>query len=328
MDTSALASALTAPDDNRLVRLGIVEAQNLTAVPPTLTVDGRVMRYVNRVPVGQTAVYLAEGRDPLVIGKMSEGDDGIPVGGIIESFRKTEPPGWLFCNGQSTSGYPALAAEVGPNVPDYRGRFPTGAGGAYGLGATGGLNSVALTAAQMPSHAHSQPTHNHSISAHVHGITHYHDIGNHSHSFSARTDDQGFHNHILDVVKNTGATTHAHHSQAGRLSEAPFEGAGNAANAGTLGNGGHTHGIGGNTSSAGAGQTSLSSKADTTIAGSGNTSAAGAGQTSLSSKAETTSAGSGNTSAAGDDATGTAGSGQAHENRPPFIACYFLIRAE
>jgi len=36
------------------------------------------------------------------------------------------PQGWLECNGQSTAGYPKLAAIVGSNVPDLRGEFIRG----------------------------------------------------------------------------------------------------------------------------------------------------------------------------------------------------------
>jgi hypothetical protein len=35
---------------------------------------------------------------------------------------------WLECNGQSTAGYPALAAIVGANVPNYQGIFLRGHG--------------------------------------------------------------------------------------------------------------------------------------------------------------------------------------------------------
>ena len=45
---------------------------------------------------------------------------------------------WLECNGQSTTGYPELAAVVGATVPDLRGRFLRGFGG----------NSAALGVAQ------------------------------------------------------------------------------------------------------------------------------------------------------------------------------------
>jgi hypothetical protein len=35
---------------------------------------------------------------------------------------------WLECNGQSTAGYPELAAVVGPTVPNYQGMFLRGNG--------------------------------------------------------------------------------------------------------------------------------------------------------------------------------------------------------
>ncbi len=46
---------------------------------------------------------------------------------------------WLECNGQSTAGYPELAAVVGATVPDLRGKFLRGLGrNSAGLGATQG----------------------------------------------------------------------------------------------------------------------------------------------------------------------------------------------
>ena len=53
---------------------------------------------------------------------------------------------WLECNGQSTSGYPALAAIVGSNVPDYRGMFLRGYGsqGGYSSGSVGALQGDAI----------------------------------------------------------------------------------------------------------------------------------------------------------------------------------------
>ena len=42
-----------------------------------------------------------------------------PVGAIIAYGGSGAPSGWLLCNGQSTSGYAALASIVGSNVPNY-----------------------------------------------------------------------------------------------------------------------------------------------------------------------------------------------------------------
>lgn len=51
------------------------------------------------------------------------------------------PSGWLLCNGQN-------------GTPDLRDRFIVGAGNSYGVGATGGSDTVILTEAQMASHQH------------------------------------------------------------------------------------------------------------------------------------------------------------------------------
>lgn len=51
---------------------------------------------------------------------------GVPAGVIMIWPSATVPAGWLECNGQSTTGYTALAAVVGANVPDLRGEFVRG----------------------------------------------------------------------------------------------------------------------------------------------------------------------------------------------------------
>jgi microcystin-dependent protein len=67
----------------------------------------------------------------------------IPAGTIVMWYGSvaTIPSGWRLCNG--TGG-----------TPNLRDRFIVGAGTSYGLGAVGGLNTVALTTAQMPAHSH------------------------------------------------------------------------------------------------------------------------------------------------------------------------------
>ncbi len=156
----------------------------------------------------------------------------------------------------------------------------------------------------MPAHEHFEGSHSHPQPTHDHFMGHVHGNPGHDHGFSATTDNRGFHNHILDIVMNTGSTTHAHHSRAGRLSEAPFEGAGNAANAGTLGNGGHTHGLAGRTENVKLGDTGGPTREFTTFDGGENT-----GSTDLGS-------------------TNSAGRSEAHENRPPYYALLQIIRAE
>jgi len=91
---------------------------------------------------------------------------GGPIGNI--------PTGWKICDGSG-------------GTPDLRDRFVAGAGNSYSVGATGGSNSVALTANNLPAHSHSAssiftgnalPTHNHTAV----------DSG-HSHSYNYQTGD-------------------------------------------------------------------------------------------------------------------------------------------
>ena len=70
------------------------------------------------------------------------------VSGMIMLWSGSEgniPSGWVICNGSNST-------------PDLRDRFVVGAGNAYGVGDTGGADSVTLTESQMPSHRHSIQT--------------------------------------------------------------------------------------------------------------------------------------------------------------------------
>lgn len=101
------------------------------------------------------------------------------------------PAGWLLCDGRavSRSTYSALFAAIGTSfgagdgsttfaLPDCRGRSLIGAGAGTGLtartlGATGGEEAHVVSAAELPSHAHSisDPTHAHNLAdpGHNHG---------------------------------------------------------------------------------------------------------------------------------------------------------------
>lgn len=87
----------------------------------------------------------------------------VPTGTIVMYGGTIAPTtgGWLLCNGQSTTGYTALAAIVGANVPDLMGRAPIGYGSGTGLTARGtigakvGAETHTLITAEIPSHDHS-----------------------------------------------------------------------------------------------------------------------------------------------------------------------------
>jgi len=92
------------------------------------------------------------------------------VGAVIQWGTSNAPTGWFVCAGQGvhTSTYSNLFAVIGYQyggsgtnflIPDMRGRVPVGMGTGTGLTArnlsvTGGVETVTLTTAQIPSHRH------------------------------------------------------------------------------------------------------------------------------------------------------------------------------
>ena len=160
----------------------------------------------------------------------------VPAGGIIMWSGSTGsiPSGWFLCNGSN-------------GTPDLRNRFVVGAGGSYGVGATGGADSVTLSTSQIPAHSHSGSTssaggHNHTFSGttseigdHTHDEYHYHTngsgdgpgpgasccggaiedggidtgpAGSHNHTFSGTTSSAGAHTHTVSVGNTGGGASH------------------------------------------------------------------------------------------------------------------------
>ena len=76
----------------------------------------------------------------------------VPTGAITAFGGSTAPTGYLECNGQSTSGYTALAAVVGANVPDLRGEFVRGWDNGKGTDSGRALGSSQT--ADLASHRH------------------------------------------------------------------------------------------------------------------------------------------------------------------------------
>lgn len=85
------------------------------------------------LPTGASYAADSTSFNPVPIAIAAQGA-GVPVGTVVTWTQSALPSGtdagkWLECNGQSTAGYPELAAVVGPIVPDYRGLFLRGTGG-------------------------------------------------------------------------------------------------------------------------------------------------------------------------------------------------------
>lgn len=94
-----------------------------------------------------------------------------PAGNVVMTARATAPGGWLLCEGQAVSRtvfavlFSAIGVQYGGgdgsttfNIPDMRGRVPTGRDAGQGefslLGGAAGEKTVTLSIAQMPSHSH------------------------------------------------------------------------------------------------------------------------------------------------------------------------------
>jgi microcystin-dependent protein len=116
--------------------------------------------------------------------------------------------GWAVCNGDN-------------GTPDLRDRFPVGAGGNYNVGDTGGTDTVALTVAEMPQHSHvvNDPGHTHVLTdpGHGHAVTdpgHNHAASEADHVHTFTTDVSGSHTHniysILELVNDGGVGARAH----------------------------------------------------------------------------------------------------------------------
>jgi microcystin-dependent protein len=130
----------------------------------------------------------------------------VPTGAIMMWYTDTAPTGWIFCRGQSTTEYTALAAVVGVNVPNLQGRVPVGkdtAGTFATVGATGGSETVTLIEANLPAHSHTI-NHDHASTT----------TGSDTHSHSGSTGSAGSHTHTVSdggsgavTVGTSGTTT-------------------------------------------------------------------------------------------------------------------------
>jgi microcystin-dependent protein len=118
----------------------------------------------------------------------------VPVGTIAMYGGASAPTGWLLCDGTSTTGYTALAAIVGANTPDLRGRFAIGDNASLTLLGTGG--SATIAEANLPSHTH---TFSATSGSSTTGIT-LSTTGAHVHTING----EGFVANVQDVLNGDG----------------------------------------------------------------------------------------------------------------------------
>lgn len=108
-----------------------------------LVVSGSVSANSLAVTAGATVGGNLAVATPSVI----SGYGTIPIGCIVmwSGAQAAIPDGWSLCDGGNYNGHV---------TPDLRDRFIVGAGSAYGVGSSGGANTVTLTTDQMPNHSH------------------------------------------------------------------------------------------------------------------------------------------------------------------------------
>lgn len=92
----------------------------------------------------------------------------VDTGDLKPTLASIAPEGWLILDGSQfdTAAHPDLFALLGGDtLPDFRGRFPVGVGGAVALLQTGGQASQSLTVANLPAHTHgvNDPGHAHGV---------------------------------------------------------------------------------------------------------------------------------------------------------------------
>lgn len=91
--------------------------------------------------------------------------DNVATGTVAGFLTDNFPPGWLPLDGTvvTASGYPALYAYLTANglsttLPDYRDRFPVGAGNLYnGTSSGGSANAVVVSHTHTTGHASTLP---------------------------------------------------------------------------------------------------------------------------------------------------------------------------
>ena len=207
-----------------------------------------------------------------------------PIGSVLQLTSSTDP----------NDEYP------GTTWSKINGVFLLGSSSGHALGTTGGAETLTLTEAQLPSHAHSVGAHSHGLNNHVHTIgAHSHGLNSHAHSYAKPNSPTGSTALTINQIPS-----HSHKTATGAYNVAEGSGATvwktnpgveNFYTQNTGGGQGHTHTIGTTSTNTGA--------------ASGSTANSGAFDSG---------AASGSTANSAAFNTGAVGSGSSIDKMPPF----------
>lgn len=175
-------------------------------------------------------------------------------------------------------------------TPDLRDRFIVGAGGGYTPGDTGGSSQVTLTEAQLATHSHGDGTYSTDVNTHQHETgTLVMDANTHQHGAGTYKGSDNTHKHSYSYSSAGGSGSEL--EQEGRPDGARLQG-----RSGDTSDNTHSHDVAG-----------ISDNDEHTHAISGSTA-------DHSHSHDIT------------GSSGNAGSGQPHENRPPYYALAYIMK--
>lgn len=182
-DIANLADQLAQSDPVTTLRIAVITAVQASTgrrVQTSATDTAWIPRSEDTTLAVGDRVWLLQQGSVLIVGGRLSGEPGaVPLGAVMPFAGATAPDGWLAADGSAVSRttYAGLFAVMGTgygagdgsttfNLPDLRVRVPVGTGTGRARAATGGAATVALSAAELPTHDHSSAGgHSHALNA-------------------------------------------------------------------------------------------------------------------------------------------------------------------